>query len=306
MSRPISIESIKRQAKYLKKTNPNVKLHLCQDFAAQSHGFNSFKHAVNSLSNQKDDKSNGSAESKTDHNRLFEIQQFKYSGENDFRNKMLPMWFTAIKSICQNKLKSYTWTNPSDIVNVLNLISAESVNHTFFPDGGGMDLTGALIDKITPKNILVNFGSSYGLLEPQILRFEFIENASLEWSYFSLEPKPKTPTGITENLRRDRENEEIVHYESLFRLRSGQFVDSEDTIQESDADQRANWREFGTNELYVLRTISSTPFLIFAKPSIFNLRINDYRTPYNKLPANELKTVIQSGADKVYSENLVY
>ena len=82
-------------------------------------------------------------------------------------------------------------TNPDDIVNALNtLAQSAALNHMMFPDGGGLDLTGA--ELVHEKGfIAVHADNSVNIIKPKCLYFESFPDA--RWNYFFLEAENVDP-----------------------------------------------------------------------------------------------------------------
>lgn len=108
---------------------------------------------------------------------------------------------------------STTWSGIDEICTVLTLIAgAPSLNHMFYPSGGGMTMLGAsrsfepeMIElKISPKMV--------DIIKPRKLTFESFRN-DLEWSYFRLEAYNIEPSGCNGAVHSDGVNEELTEIE---------------------------------------------------------------------------------------------
>ena len=108
----------------------------------------------------------------------------------DWSRKNLVQWQEVQERLFPTSVPTHAeWSCPSDIVNVLRLLGQyESQNHTFFPDGGGMDITDANLSYETGC-IEFHCDELIYIVKPKKLSFEFI-NDELEWNYFSLETEP--------------------------------------------------------------------------------------------------------------------
>jgi hypothetical protein len=89
------------------------------------------------------------------------------------------------------------WTEPTDIIKVLNHIgSVNSSNYTFFANGGGLVLTGAKPGN-EPGTIELQFQGAVRVCKPDYLLFEGQPVGNdYQWSYFRLEEVELLPTGI--------------------------------------------------------------------------------------------------------------
>jgi serine/threonine-protein kinase len=89
------------------------------------------------------------------------------------------------------------WTNPKEIVAVLNVIGqTPSLNHMFYPSGGGNDLIRA---RMSPheEGCIELFAGLWSLVKPVSLSFEgFLDDQ--EWCYFRLETGTLMPCGVYE------------------------------------------------------------------------------------------------------------
>ena len=108
----------------------------------------------------------------------------------DWSRKNLVQWQEVQERLFPTSVPTHAeWSCPNDIVNVLRLLGQyESQNHTFFPDGGGMDITDANLSYETGC-IEFHCDELIYIVKPKKLSFEFI-NDEVEWNYFSLETEP--------------------------------------------------------------------------------------------------------------------
>lgn len=85
--------------------------------------------------------------------------------------------------------KHCEWTNLNDIIAVLNELGKyNSLNHLFFPDGGGLDLTGAKLSNEF-MSIELQFESLVYIVRPEKLTFDSFGNYC-SWNYFTLVSLP--------------------------------------------------------------------------------------------------------------------
>ncbi|EFI5781548.1 protein kinase [Escherichia coli] len=117
---------------------------------------------------------------------------------NDFIQRNLTEWFEI-----QNLLFPYStpnsveWTNNDDIINILNLIAGrESLNHMFYPSGGGSDLI--YVEPASEKGFiaLIVCERCAEILKPKKLSFESFGHDP-EWNYFRLECEVIEPMKIS-------------------------------------------------------------------------------------------------------------
>lgn len=133
--------------------------------------------------------------------------EFKLMLENwirineDFIQRNLTEWFEI-----QNILfpfstpNSVEWTNPNEIVNILNLIAKRNaLNHMFYPTGGGNDLIRAEIAAEEGFIALIVSERIADIIKPKKLKYESFGHDP-EWNYFWLECEDIQPTGIVNAL----------------------------------------------------------------------------------------------------------
>ena len=72
------------------------------------------------------------------------------------------------------------------MVSVLNLLGQyDSLNHLFFPDEGGFDLTGAS-SSYEQDCIELHFGKFVYIIKPKRLLYEYVDK-TCEWNYFYID-----------------------------------------------------------------------------------------------------------------------
>jgi len=128
------------------------------------------------------------------------LQEFVDS-EKDFRQKNRINWMSICKNIYECSFPSRCiWENKDDIIKIMNLISNEYLfNHTFLPDGGGLDLIEAkishedecieLILDGVPKKFIHETDYTQNcvyLIKPKRLILETFDD-DIECNYFRLE-----------------------------------------------------------------------------------------------------------------------
>jgi serine/threonine-protein kinase len=78
------------------------------------------------------------------------------------------------------------WTNKEDIINILSIIAErKSLNHMFYPSGGGMDLKGVESAGEPGAIYLIVGPQSAEILKPKKLCYESF-GFDPEWNYFGL------------------------------------------------------------------------------------------------------------------------
>ena len=202
----------------------------------------------------------------------------------DFEKRSKSEW-----SDLQNKLfptaspKTVIWDNINDIMVVLNMISAyDQVNHTLFPDGGGLDLMGAKLS-CEEGCLELNFNSQAYIVKPKRLIYEcFTDNS--DWNYFMLE------TG---------ELELIGKYETEL-LKEG-FTEIEPCLY-SDY-ECFEFDDFNGNRLpasarVVIRVMHGS-FNICLRTGIYNSIPATYDGRHNKMNSDDFRKYIEYGIEGV-------
>jgi len=173
------------------------------------------------------------------------------------------------------------WTDPAELVKILDLLGKRSnMNHLFFPAGGGLDLTGACLSGREEGCIELEFGGINHLLKPLRLMFESFGHET-QWNYFRLEAAELEPSGTYEHY-----SEEYAH-EELTDLGDEGYID------------RAYWDE---NEYRGERLPSGSrvitrhfrgAFVIFEKTSLYNKVSKTYDGRHNRMNGDAFRDYIE-------------
>lgn len=207
---------------------------------------------------------------------------------NDWRRENLLQWQEVQEKLFPTVVPTHAeWHSINDIVYVLRMLGKyNSQNHTFFPNGGGLDLTGAELSNEVGCIELHCDGLIY-VVKPKKLSFEFI-NSEIEWSYFSLE------TGlldaITPNYSKDYYDEE------LYEISPSNYHYSLENILEE-----------GRDKIYprsVTRYLRGS-FVMFHKDSIYNNSISQYRGEHEKIGLQQFRVSISRYADTYKGQNML-
>ena len=156
------------------------------------------------------------------------------------------------------------WKNVEDIVNVLRLLGKyESLNHMFFPDVGGLDLTYAAISQESDCIELI-CGELIFIVKPKKLSFEFI-NDEAEWNYFLLETENLKPTALNHGQQDD-------YAEEVYEISPAQYISLEEFENMSKADIDT------LKPRHICRYLKGS-FVFFHKDSVYNnnTSVNFYR-----------------------------
>jgi len=168
------------------------------------------------------------------------------------------------------------WTELSDILNILNILgSSESLNHMFFPGGGGLDLEGAYPSH---ENGCIELNCGYTeIIKPTRLIFQSFPG-QYEWNYFRIETDGISPSGVYNNLTYDHEEvTEIAPCRYIARHYWDQGTYNGKPLPET---ARVVSRHFKGN------------FLIFQKTSEFNKSSVAYDDLWTKLSLDQFNEFI--------------
>lgn len=181
------------------------------------------------------------------------------------------------------------WHDTNDIVNVLNLLGHyNSQNHTFFPDGGGLDLRGASASYEKGCIELDCDGLIY-IIKPKKLSFEFI-NSEIEWNYFSLETDRLE--AISGNLPEECFVEEL--YKTS--LADYQSIEAVDGLTKEEYERLQPRR--------IVRYLHGS-FVMFHKNSIYNQCISRYDGEHEKCGLENFRSQILHLANKYKGETMI-
>ena len=95
---------------------------------------------------------------------------------NDWERQNLIQWQEVQEQLFPSYVPSHAeWTDLDDMVSVLNLLGQyDSLNHLFFPDEGGFDLTGAS-SSYEQDCIELHFGKFVYIIKPKRLLYEYVD-----------------------------------------------------------------------------------------------------------------------------------
>lgn len=187
--------------------------------------------------------------------------------------------------------RQVSWTNIDSICSVLNEVAkVENLNHMFYPDGGGMDLTG--VYRAAEKGMIAlstAFSASAELVKPKELFYESF-NYGHQWNYFRLELETIEP--IVESHR---------YAEHLLEIEPGRYV------------ERQYWeeREYEGHPLpscaRPVGRYTGGVFVIFSKRSIYNTvggALDAYDGRHNGMSADEFREYIESFGKACFEKNI--
>jgi serine/threonine-protein kinase len=184
------------------------------------------------------------------------------------------------------------WTNPDRIIGVLNILgSYHNLNHMFFPNGGGLDLTRASL-AIEPGCIELDCDGLVFIVRPLRLCFERICD-DFQWNYFRLE------LGKLNCISKDYKTDEYL--EEFGQLRSNQGVVTNISVQEYD--EMSSEEKRRTNARHIGRYLHGS-FVIFHKDSIYNNLISKYEGEHDRVSAEQFRGLILSLSQKLAGKTM--
>lgn len=207
--------------------------------------------------------------------------------QDDFAKSNRKQWIEVISALFPYSIPQHAeWTNMQDIMSVLSLISRyDSLNHLFFPDGGGLDLT-AVSKSYEDHCLELDFDGLRRIINPKILIFESIE-ADFLWNYFRLECNPMEP--VLKSTPKDCSEEGVSE---IAPLEYEEYHVLED-------------RDVAITEGYHVTPLSRQierhlkgSIVIFSKNSLYNRTTSTYDGRHNRINAKEFRDYIEQVARK--------
>lgn len=207
--------------------------------------------------------------------------------QDDFAKSNRYQWVEVIKALFPYSVPAHAeWTDIKEIKIVLNLISHyDSLNHLFFPSGGGLDLD-AVFDSYEDHCLELDFGGLRHVVNPRILTFESI-GEDLLWNYFRLECNPMKPV-----LKSTPEDE---FYEGVSEISPLEYVDY-GVMEDGDLAKQYGYHVTDFSR-QIARQLKGS-FVIFSKSSFYNRTTGTYDGRHEKMSGKEFRTYIE----KVYNK----
>lgn len=204
---------------------------------------------------------------------------------NDFHTRNLTEWTELQQVLFPTGAPTRAiWTQIDSICSVLNEIAkVPSLNHMFYPTGGGNTITG--VSRATESGMIaLHVGEKIAeLLKPAKLTYEsFGYDAS--WNYFRLEVDPVEPTGIPGALGHDGISE------TLTELVPGQYVNYGHWDNNDYRGQRL------PDESRPVGRFLKGSFVFFSTRSIYNGDPRTYDARHNAMTEDEFRKYIERNA----------
>ncbi len=209
---------------------------------------------------------------------------------NSWSRQNLLQWQEVQEQLFPTMIPGHAeWYDKNDIVNVLRLLGKyNSQNHTFFPDGGGLDLTNASLSH-EKDCIELHCDGLVFIVKPKKLSFEFINN-EIEWNYFSLETEPLQ--AITPDYPSEYYSEEFCEISPL----NYQPLELFENLSKEELDS--------IQPRHITRYLHGS-FVMFHKNSIYNNFISQYKGEHEKLGLQQFRVQISQLADTYRGENMI-
>lgn len=206
-----------------------------------------------------------------------------------FRQRNLKEWKNFLLNLFANKIpQSKTWNNKTEIIKILNTIGEKpNLTHLFFPNGGGLDLTGAK-NSAEDNCIELLFDRLAYIVKPDYLSFEYFGD-EYEWAYFRLETLELKPSGIYKEL--------IYNFEELTELNPKNYVDRYIWDQGFiEYDENGDEKPLPKTARVITRLFNGA-LVIFAKGSIYNRTNESYDAWHNKMEPAEFRKHIEDAIE---------
>ncbi|NVJ25847.1 hypothetical protein HUW62_31955 [Myxococcus sp. AM011] len=210
-----------------------------------------------------------------------------------FREKCLPTWKALTESLSGGH-DVMSWQTIPEMVSVLTRIGREApLNHVLHPDGGGLDLSGAVLSH-EDGCIELDFEGTAYVVRPKSLRLVMPnQDPRREWAYFVLETGGLAPSGTYPQPP-------TIPLESVVELSAGRYVRSEawdEGVYGEDAD--GNPLRLPSNARQLLRHFGG-PFLIVAKASTYNA-LDRYSGDHSKVSPTAFDNLVQEMVHKLHA-----
>ena len=193
----------------------------------------------------------------------------------------LRAWDNVLQEIFPNIIpQTCLWKNINDMVSILNIVGRyPDSNHTFMPDGGGLDLRSAQ-EALEPGCIELVYDHSWDIVKPKGLYFESF-GTDKQWAYFRLETGGLRPI--------ESEGNEICG--EVTDLGGGNYVDASVwDLNEYEG------KSLPQGSRRIARYFEGA-FVIFGKGSVYNRLNTTYDARHNQMTREEFRTYISAASE---------
>lgn len=212
---------------------------------------------------------------------------------DDFHERNLEQWFEIQTKLFPTAFpKRVIWEKIEDIIKVLKTVSSyDSLNHMFFPGGGGLDLEDVRIS--TEDNCIELDFQIVDIVKPKRLLFESFD-FDPEWNYFRLELNELKPAIVYETAEGEDPYEKRYDHEGVSEIAPGEYANY-DLVENRDYYNEIGY-EIPDTARHVTRWFRGA-FVIFNKRSVYNLTSSTYDGRHNVMSTDEFRDYIQRNVD---------
>jgi hypothetical protein len=200
---------------------------------------------------------------------------------SEFKQRNRQEWSAVVQSIFPTAVPdSARWTSVDDIQELLSKIARRDLNHMFFPNSGGLDVT-AIRRSHEASCLNLMTGTVAYVVRPVALTFDSFAQTPSE-SYFRLETAGLVPSGVYPGSTND--------HEELVELAPGQYHHrSAWDEQNLGEDENGSEIPLPPGSRLVIRFYEGV-FLFVAKGSMYNAIPATYDARHNRMSQNEFKS----------------
>ena len=203
----------------------------------------------------------------------------------DFETENLIVWEKTIRELFPIAIPNNCfWKSIDSIISILcKLCSADNLNHTLFPAGGGHDLTGAK-KSIEKGCIEFSTPNSVRIVKPKELEFNYFPN-NANWAYFRLETAGLKP--ITLNIDSSSLKEKITE------LEPGHYGEKEIWEKGYLGYDEKNNRILLPKSARIVSRYFRGSFVIFSKSSPYNKNHVTYDARHDRMNSKKFRQYIE-------------
>lgn len=187
---------------------------------------------------------------------------------------------------------SAEWTGLDRIAGILNVLGTyQSLNHLFFPNGGGLDLTGAELAR-EEGFVELHCGDLIYSVCPKHLLYERISE-DFQWNYFRLEIEAVAP--VSEGFRADEHMEEF-----------GELTEGDGSVRFipiHELDEMSKEESVKYKARHISRMLKGS-MVIFHKNSLYNMLISQYKGEHDKVTAEDFRSQITDCSKKLKGKTI--
>jgi hypothetical protein len=196
------------------------------------------------------------------------------------RNQDLVKWNQRISGLFNGNVPARcTWESNDEILRVLNFIgdkNSPASNHTFFPSGGGLDLSGAVSSNEEGK-LELNMDGTAVVVNPDRLTFHSFQDGE-EFNYFRLETTKLKHSGVYDD---DEDSLPAGYQEEVLELEGGKYLDRGIWEQGFMYDDFGDEIPLPRSARTITRIVNGGAFVIFSKFSPYNRVSSTYDGSHN-------------------------